>query len=331
MRPIASLSLDLDNEWAYLKTRGDPAWSSYPTYLPVVTPRILETLERHRLPLTVFVVGQDATIDANAASLRAFVAAGHEIGNHSMRHEPWLHLYDEAELQEEISRSEDAIAQATGVRPTVFRGPGFSMSRTTLEVLVRRGYRVDASTFPSSLGPLARAYYFARCGFDRAQRERLSRLFGSWRDGLQPLTPYRLATSAGHLIEIPVTTMPLFRVPIHLSYVMFLASKSEALAILYFRIAMTLCRMRNVEPSILLHPLDFLGGEDVPSLRFFPTMTMTADRKLRVVDRILRLLASRFEVLPVGAHAERVAQRPSISTRSWPDRPEQSAATGTTS
>ena len=29
----------------------------------------------------------------NRAALRAIAAAGHEIGNHSFRHEPWLHLY----------------------------------------------------------------------------------------------------------------------------------------------------------------------------------------------------------------------------------------------
>jgi peptidoglycan-N-acetylglucosamine deacetylase len=25
-KPIASLSLDLDNKWSYMKTHGDPGW-----------------------------------------------------------------------------------------------------------------------------------------------------------------------------------------------------------------------------------------------------------------------------------------------------------------
>ena len=30
-RPCASLSLDLDNAWSYLKTRGDDAWTAMPS------------------------------------------------------------------------------------------------------------------------------------------------------------------------------------------------------------------------------------------------------------------------------------------------------------
>jgi len=29
-RPIASVSLDLDDLWTYLRTRGDPAWETRP-------------------------------------------------------------------------------------------------------------------------------------------------------------------------------------------------------------------------------------------------------------------------------------------------------------
>ena len=36
---IASLSFDLDDKWAYLKTNGDPAWKSYPSYLELLVPR----------------------------------------------------------------------------------------------------------------------------------------------------------------------------------------------------------------------------------------------------------------------------------------------------
>ena len=32
-KPLASLSLDLDNQWSYMKTHGDPGWESLPSYL----------------------------------------------------------------------------------------------------------------------------------------------------------------------------------------------------------------------------------------------------------------------------------------------------------
>src|SRR5579871_1159078 len=136
-KPIASLSLDLDNKWSYMKTHGDAGWESFPSYLDVVVPRFLEMLAAHRLTITVFVVGQDAALEKNHSALASISAAGHEIGNHSFHHEPWLHLYSEAELETEISSAEEHLERATGQRPVGFRGPGFSLSETTLQVLGR--------------------------------------------------------------------------------------------------------------------------------------------------------------------------------------------------
>src|SRR6185436_7597496 len=97
-KPFASLSLDLDNKWSYLKTHGDRGWESRPSYLDRVVPRVLDVLDRLALRITVFVVGQDAAQECNQASLREIATAGHEIGNHSYEHEPWLHLYSPAQL-----------------------------------------------------------------------------------------------------------------------------------------------------------------------------------------------------------------------------------------
>ena len=155
-KPLASLSLDLDNKWSYLKTRGDRAWQSLPSYLDLVVPRVLGLLKTLDLTITVFVVGQDAALAVHREPLAAIAAAGHEIGNHSFHHEPWLHLYSEERTETELVQAEEHIERATGRRPRGFRGPGFSLSPATLRVLARRGYRYDASTLPTFLGPLAR-------------------------------------------------------------------------------------------------------------------------------------------------------------------------------
>lgn len=311
-KPLANLSLDLDNEWAYLKTHEDPVWESYPSYLNVVVPRILQSLARRNLRITVFVVGQDAALEYNHEALAQIARAGHEIGNHSLRHEPWLHLFSEHDLEQELAEAERHIHAATGQKPTGFRGPGYSQSATLLRVLARRGYAYDASSLPSFIGPIARAYYFATGKFDAEQRERLNRLFGSWKDGLRPLKPYRWRFDQTSLLEMPVTTFPVFRVPIHLSYVMYLAGFSTMLAQVYFNTALWTCRLLGVEPSILLHPLDFLGGEDVPRLKFFPSMRMTGEQKIAVVERCLDSMVRLFDVRPVGEHAAVVAARSNL-------------------
>ena len=113
-------------------------------------------------------------------------------------------------LAADIAEAEDALAQATGVRPIGFRGPGYSWSRDLLEVLADREYLYDASTLPTYIGPLARAYYFWTARLTPAQRAERKQLFGSFRDGLRSVKPYRWSLSGGRtLLEIPVTTMPL--------------------------------------------------------------------------------------------------------------------------
>lgn len=312
MKPVASLSLDLDNEWSYLKTRGDAAWETLPSYLDCVVPRVLGILARRGLKITFFVVGQDAALEKNRAALRQLAEAGHEIGNHSHRHEPWLHLYSEDELEGELANAEAHIEAATGVRPDVFRGPGFSLSETTLRVLKRRGYRYDASTFPTFLGPLARAYYFMAARLSPEERAKRSKLFGSLRDGLRPLEPYRWRLDEGSLLEIPVSTMPILRIPIHLSYVIYLHALAPWLARAYCGFALRLCRVSGIEPSILLHPLDFLGAEDVPSLSFFPGMGLPSASKIACAEHYLDRLQALFEVRSLGDHAKLIEDRASL-------------------
>ena len=83
--------------------------------------------------------------------------------------------------------------------------------------------------------------------------------------------------------------MPILKVPIHVSYLLYLSVISPALALHYFKMALALCRFTGTQPSLLLHPLDFLGGEEVPELSFFPAMGLSVDRKMELVREVIRL------------------------------------------
>lgn len=306
--PIASLSLDLDNKWSYMKTHGDKGWENFPSYLDVVVPRVLEFLAARNLKITFFVVGLDAVQVKNLPALRSLAEAGHEIGNHSYRHEPWLHLYSPEQITEEFTLAEQAIELATGKRPQGFRGPGFSLSPQVIAELAKRGYAYDCSTFPTFLGPLARLYYFFSSKLDSKQRQERKQLFGKFGEGFRPLRPYLWSDVPGKLVEIPVTTMPLLKVPIHVSYLLYLGEFSHFLAIAYFRFALALCRMFRIQPSLLLHPLDFLGCDDDQDLSFFPAMKSPADKKLRLVGNVVDLLQRHYRVVTMGEHAQIVAE-----------------------
>jgi hypothetical protein len=306
---MASLSLDLDNQWSYLKTHGDPGWEALPSYLDVVVPRLLELFDETGVTASVFVVGQDAALARNAEAFGLLGQSRHEVANHSFKHEPWLHLYTPAQIDDELQRAHDAIGTATGRVPVGFRGPGYSVSGPLLEALRAKGYTYDASTLPTWIGPLARAYYFRTAKLSREERERRRGLFGSFRDGARPLAPYRWSLAEGGLVELPVTVMPVLRVPFHVSYLLYLHQVSPALARAWFRAGLRLCRLTGVGPSILLHPLDLLGGDDVAGLAFFPGMGLAGEAKRALVAECVRALAARYDVVPVGAHADAVAAR----------------------
>jgi peptidoglycan/xylan/chitin deacetylase (PgdA/CDA1 family) len=303
IRPTATLSLDLDNEWSYLKTHGDASWVDLPSYIDRAVGHGLELCAQLGVTITWFLIGQDAEVRAHHEALRSLIEAGHEIGNHSFHHEPWIHRADRTAVAAELTRAEDAIEAATDVRPDCFRGPGYAMSPILLTELAARGYRYDASSLPTVIGPLARAYYFRRARLSSDQREQRSALFGSWSDARRPLKPYRWRTAQGSLLELPVTVLPGARVPFHISYVLYLAARSPAVARRYFLGGLALCRRLGVTPSILVHPLDLLGGDDVASLAFFPAMSLPGAKKRDLVAGWLADLCGRFDVVTLGEHA----------------------------
>lgn len=306
-RPLASVSLDMDNLWSYMKVHGDPDWTARPSYLDAVLPRIIDVFGEHQLAATVFVVGSDATREDGAKAVAEIAAAGHEVANHSFEHEPWLHQYDRSQLEEELVRTEDALMAAGAPRPVGFRGPGFSLSPTLLALLSERGYRYDATTLPTWIGPLARAYYFRTAKLSAQERGEREALFGSAHEVRRPVHPYRWRLpEGGELLELPVTTIPLVRVPMHVSYLLQLHQASPRLAKAYFAAALRLCRLRGVGPSMLLHPLDLLDGRDAPRLEFFPGMALPASEKIAVVGWALAAMQRHFDVVGTEAHATRL-------------------------
>lgn len=314
-KPLASLSLDLDNQWSYMKTHADPGWDTFPSYLDILVPRVLDFLEKRGLKITFFIVGQDAALEKNHAAIRSIAEAGHEIGTHSFNHEPWLHLYSEQQFEEDLTRAEDHIERVTGQKPIGFRGPGYSFSSTVLRVLVRHGYQYDASTLPTFLGPLARAYYFMTTKLSPEEKERRKLLYGELKDGFQPLRPYQwqLEGANKRLIEIPVTTMPVFKLPFHVSYILYISRISPILARFYFKLALGLCKLTRITPSLLLHPLDFLGCDDIEELAFFPAMDLTSEKKIKLVSEVIDIYLEQYNVVPLQQQARLFSQEKELS------------------
>lgn len=305
---LAALSIDMDNQWSYMKTHGDPGWESYPTYFPVLIPYLLDLLDELNLSITFFLVGIDVQQYENEPYIRMITDRGHEVGNHSLTHEPWLHLYPKGQIRDELSTTHTAITEVAGQEPRGFRGPGFSWSRDLLEVLLELGYRYDASTLPTFIGPLARMYYFWTADLDKDERAQRRKLFGTIADGFRPVRPY--AWSLGgerELLELPVTTIPVFRTPFHLSYLIYLNRYSPWLMERYLQVAVMMCKATGTQPSFLLHPLDVLGGDQVPKLAFFPGMDVDAATKRRLFVKVIGMLSRHFSLTNMTTYAAAIS------------------------
>jgi hypothetical protein len=281
-----------------MKIHGDEGWDMYPSYFNIFIPHVLDILDELELKITFFIVGKDTELEENRKYLKMITDRGHEVGNHSYYHESWLQTYSYEEIENEIIEAEDAIEKATGQKPRGFRGPGFSWSKDLLKVLESRGYLYDASTFPTYLSPLARMYYFRKSNMLNEEKKVRKELFGKFSDGFRKLKPYYFHLGGNRkIVEIPVTTMPIFKLPFHLSYLIYLSNISIGLMKLYLNIAISLCKLTRTPVSFLLHPLDIIGGDQIKQLAFFPGMNIETSKKTTVFKAVLAKLMSDFKIV----------------------------------
>jgi len=96
---------------------------------PESTRRVLRILAERGHTATFFVVGRKASLHADV--LREIHAAGHGIGLHGYLHDRLFSLKAPSFVCEDIERTQRAVEQACGIRPTLFRPPiGHVSSRT---------------------------------------------------------------------------------------------------------------------------------------------------------------------------------------------------------
>jgi peptidoglycan/xylan/chitin deacetylase (PgdA/CDA1 family) len=314
-KPLASVSLDLDNQWSYMKIHGDEGWENFPSYFDIFIPHALDLLERLDLKITFFIVGRDAALEKNKHYLKQITARGHEVGNHSFNHDSWLQKYSLEELQKEICNTHDQIVQATGQEPVGFRGPGFSWSPELLEILRDKEYIFDASTLPTYIGPLARYYYFWKSNLTPAQKKERNEIFGTFKEGLRPVRPYIWKLRSGRdMLEIPVTTVPIIKTPFHMSYLLYLSGFSGFLMLVYLNLAIFMCKITGTSPSFLLHPTDLVGSDKLQALSFFPGMNLASERKATVFEKVIKTLLRHFNVVNMSTHAKHFLDTEKLKT-----------------
>ncbi|MFI9599333.1 polysaccharide deacetylase family protein [Streptomyces sp. NPDC052043] len=100
------------------------------------TPALLNALKQNGLRATMFNEGQFAA--SYPAQVRAQVDAGMWVGNHSYTH-PHLTQQSQAQIDSELSRTQQAIAAAGGGTPKLFRPPYGETNATLKSVEAKYG------------------------------------------------------------------------------------------------------------------------------------------------------------------------------------------------
>ncbi len=110
----------------------------------LVTPQILDLLDRFDAKVSFFVIGNRLQNHPDLA--RDIVRRGHSLENHSSHHFVFLSLFAAGSLRREIEAAQSAVAAVCGQAPRFFRPPGGFQSPVLSPVLAGLGLRLATWT-----------------------------------------------------------------------------------------------------------------------------------------------------------------------------------------
>jgi len=124
---------------------------------PLVTPQVLDILDRYAARATFFCIGENAARFPELC--REIVRRGHAVENHSQRHRHNFSLLGPAGFRRELQAAQDTLTRITGEKPAFFRAPAGLRNPFLDPVLARLELRLaswSARGFDTRIGDVAR-------------------------------------------------------------------------------------------------------------------------------------------------------------------------------
>lgn len=107
---------------------------------PIVTPQVLDMLDKYAAKATFFCIGENATRYPDLC--REIVRRGHAVENHSQHHRHYFSLLNIRGIRRELQSAQHAITTITGQRPLFFRAPAGLRNPFLDPVLTELGLRL---------------------------------------------------------------------------------------------------------------------------------------------------------------------------------------------
>ena len=107
---------------------------------PIVTPQVLDMLDRYATQATFFCIGEKAARHPDLC--REIVRRGHAVENHSQHHRHHFSLMSRSGITRELQAAHDTLTTITGQRPLFFRAPAGLRNLFLDPVLARLGLQL---------------------------------------------------------------------------------------------------------------------------------------------------------------------------------------------
>jgi len=299
----AAVNVDVDGLYLYDRIHGmergdfDPATADPVAWTRGVV-RFLDLFDRTGVRGTFFVVAQDLAHPDVQAVLKEVLAAGHEIGNHSLVHAYDLSRWRRDRIADDLLQARDRLQDFCSARVQGFRAPGYVLSEALLEAVVDSGHVYSSSRFPCPPYQAAKAaiigLYRLRGRTSHSIPEAPGVWFGRTTPGVERLPSGRA------LLELPIGVVPGIRMPfIGTSLIALGRVGQEA-----FRPLLKDAPWLNFE----CHAMDLTDhvGDGIPArFRVQPDQRMPLSRKWPLFVRTIERLAATHEVRTLADWTER--------------------------
>ena len=298
----ASVGVDVDSLWHYYRIHGLPGETTSNVAWREGVPRFVSLFAGLGIPATFYCVADDVALPGNTDRLRALVAAGHEIGNHSLRHRYDLTRLPPDERIVEVGQGRYRLEMAAEAQVSGFRAPGYNTDAGLVADVRKTGHGYDSSVFPCV------PYYAAKAGvmglMRLAGRESRS-ILGTPKVLLAPREPYRMAEDEPHARG---EGLPQFPISVAAGFPMLgtaFTAVGQHAAVAAAEVAVRLRSHLTIE----FHALDLLSLADDhldPRLAVQPDLRVGVARKRALFEAVLKAVGRRAKFvrlcdLKVGA------------------------------
>lgn len=264
-------------------------------------PKLIDLFEKFKIRATFFIVGKHITVKSNRSLLRRLSNAGHELANHSMTHPQGFSRLNNREREREIKDCTSLLEDIAGKKVNGFRAPDYDIDERTIDILIKYGYKYDASVFPTFMALPMKLAHFILAGMKRFHT------MGKTAICLSPSLPYRPDINSlyrkgrANITELPLAVTPLLRLPFYNTAVMAFGEK-------YFDIVFGLVRKKPFI-NYTFHAFDMADSDnDNIDKRLFrhPGVKRSLREKRFLSEKILKAISKDFHIKTAEEYVERI-------------------------